>query len=253
MIKPFCIVGLMLIAPMPSMGEQGFIPATLVQGADSHILTFPPSGPARRIVLPRLPFLLRFSKFSPDGKAIYGQSVAPAALGAFGFAFNPGIYDPLAAGIIKIEWDPPRLSIVPGTAGLIAQEMGISSRSGHVFVQGISETRECGIWEVDPVAGMLRKIAVDAGCLHSEYRVSKDGLHVFRQLGNQVEAADIETGRTQGIDGVHKVDSAEWTVDSQHILIRSSGRTLWIDASKARSRRKLNGKAVGTPPRMGGF
>jgi hypothetical protein len=229
-------------APYPFSAAY-FVSAT---GGDPHQLyLFPLTGKARRAALPPLPFNFALLAYSPDGRSLYGRNLT---LGS-----STSLLGLISKGLIKIEFNPPRMSVVPGSTDLGVQWIVISPKLDRLFVYGshISHGNEYGIFELDPHTGFCKALLLipeaDSGSLPersqkplplvnpadgtiqiigSEFRIgvwSPDGKWIATVLdkdGHQkmvlIDPRDTSRRRILG----STVDSnLQWSPDSKYLLL----------------------------------
>lgn len=198
-----------------------------IPGRPPELLAFPTAGPAMRLPLPvDLPKDFRLIEYSPDGKAIYGQKLNSWE------------------GIVKIEFDPVRQGLIPGSAGFGTVSSIVRDRvSDKLLAAGLFKSQgavECGIFELDPRAGSVRRV------FKGEFpncggAISPDGSRAARSAGNQLSIVDLDTGAVHPVgQGLH---GATWSPDGRWIAaIRgsSNARTVvLIDTGNMRRRRNL--------------
>jgi hypothetical protein len=207
----------------------------------AQLTLFPADGPEVTIPLPGLPTLFHPLAFSPDGKAIYGETLDP----------HPG------SGIIRVELDPFRqISVLrPGEMDRI-WALTVPQASGALFVSGWAHavgSGECGAFQIDTGAGTIRKLRAGrspdcAGALGS---ISPDGKRVVGQSGKEVGVLDLDSGTLQimeGLGGGSSIDGGSaparcvWSPDGHWIAATRDRSILLIDSSNLTRRRKL-GKA----------
>jgi hypothetical protein len=130
------------------VASQSFYPAYFRAegGAEgpARLTLFPADGPELTIPLPGLPTLFHPLAFSPDGKAIYGETFDP----------HPG------SGVTRVELDPFRqISVLgPGEMDRI-WALTVPQIAGVLFVAGWSRaggSGECGAFQIDTGAGTIR-------------------------------------------------------------------------------------------------
>lgn len=166
---------------------------------------------------------------STDGEAVYGQSSYPNRW----------------AGIIKIEFNRARISIVPGSAGLGDVASLIESpQSGKIFVSARRPKDggfECGVFEIDPRAGSLRPLRIgtypDCGG-----PISPDGRREMNVARDVLSLRDLVTGSVEDLGKGFRTGA--WSPDGRWIAAVTGDRgsshgLLLIDANNTSRRRKL--------------
>jgi len=186
-----------------------------------QLILFPLDGPELTVPLPaELPVGMRVLAFSPDGNAIHSQEADP---------LNGSI------GIYKIEFQPPRASVVPGSAGMgEIWCLTASPSSGKVIVGGTSGST----FEIDPVAA--KRLPLPAGP-PSTCGVSPDGKQVVRKNGKQLDLVETQTGASRVIKGVGGDATCMWSPNGQRLECSGDGEIAVIDASDTSRRRTFRG------------
>jgi WD40 repeat protein len=191
-----------------------------------QLILFPTAGPQVTVPLPAgLPADLRLIEFSPDGTAIYVQSL--------------GGWD----RITKIEFRPARQRIIRGSVGVgTILSLVVLHKPERILVSGVAKSRgkvECGVFEIDPDGGEFRQL-LDGKFPDCGGFISPDGKRVLRlqKLGNQLSVLDLATGAVQAIgDGL---SWADWSPDGQWIAtVLDYHRVVLIDATDTSRRRNL--------------
>jgi WD40 repeat protein len=178
--------------------------------------------------------------FSPDGKAIYGQSLRP----------GPG------EGIIKIEFRPTRQSTVRGSSGFGSfSSLVVLPPPRGILISGFSKLAgngECGTFEIDPEAGTFRTLraGIYPECGGGGGAISPDGkygLHFGMTIDSDVKKrshlslVDLETGAVQAIG--NGISGATWSPNGRWIGAvqngSDGGSVVLIDANSTKRRRNL--------------
>ena len=206
-----------------------FSPAYFEPGSPPRLTIFPADGPATSVALPAgLPANFRAIAFSPDGRAIYGQTTEP---------LNP------SAGILKIEFQPARQSLIPGSVGTgEVRCLTASPLSGRIMVSGWSWSRgEAGTFEIDPAKGTSRPLAAAAPsvCGGPGGLTSPDGMRVMSRSGKQLGLRDSKTGAAQTINGVSPGATCEWSPDGLRIICVSDRKLILLDADNPSTPERL--------------
>lgn len=107
----------------------------------SMLAVFPLAGKAINILLP---FALGNVAFGPDGKTLY------ATVGFDGF--DPGKQNETRRGLLKIEFNPTRVSDVPGTVEFGSFfSVAVAVREDKILISGErseGDSRSCGVFEL---------------------------------------------------------------------------------------------------------
>ena len=204
---------------------SSYVPATLEMGS---LVLFP--RPAKDYTVPLPPGLtgtFNYRATSPDGRSLFG--VAPRE--DYG-------------GLKKVEFNPVRLTVVPGSAGLgYITSITVSPTTGRIFVAAstLSDGKpQCGDFEIDPLGGSFRalRLGTAPGC---EGPVSPDGTLGLHSDGDRLSVLNLATGASTPL-GIG-LKEAIWSPDGRWIaavLEKSGQRTaLLIDASNPSKRRRL--------------
>jgi hypothetical protein len=212
------------------VGVGPFYPAYLAQGTPPTLLLFPPHGPELKVDLPTgLNANFRVIGSSPDGKAIYFQK-----------AFSP------EAGITRVEFNPARSIIVPGSVGIGTISSFIeSAQTGRIFVSARTPDGmlQCGDFEIDPNEGVFRELQVGASpdCGGSVSPDGKRDLRIKRELhapSGQLILRELATG-TEKVVG-KGYSTAAWSPDGRQIAaILESKSIVLMDTNSPSKKRKL--------------
>ncbi len=224
---------------------ENFSAAVIHPGDKGLVLTlYPMTGTALDAPLPAgLPREVTVNAFWTTGNAIYVQKA-----------------DQPSEGIIKIEFQPLRKSIVDGTAGFSTIWNMAVLPSGRIVVSGISKIRgECGTFEIDPIAGKERTLLAGPfpDCGGGGGAISPDGRRVVSYSGKELSIIDLGDGAVTRINGIpagqlshsdvtwsHK---ASWSPDGKWISVFLKNRDiLLLDASDTSKRTNL-GPSEGPP------
>jgi len=232
---------LIIVATTAAAGSSDNVPAdpafVAAHFRSNNLVIFPFKGSPIEIEPPNgltVNFIALGS--SADGEAVYGQSSYP---------------DPWA-GIIKIEFNRTRISIVPGSIGLGNIVSLIESpQSGKIFVSARrmkDGVMECGDFEIDPKTGTLRPLRIGAypDCGGP---ISPDGKHELNVAGDQLGLRDLASGVLEVVGKGFR--AAAWSPDGRWIAavmgVHGSGRGLLLIDSNDTSKRKKLGSGDGQP------
>jgi len=192
------------------------------------LILFPWAGTASRVPLVAgLAGNFNYRATSPDGHALYG--VAPRE--DYG-------------GLKKLEFNPVRLTVVPGSAGLgYITSITVSPATGKIFVSASTRRDgklECGDFEIDPAGGPFRalRLGIAPGC---EGPVSPDGRLGLHTDGDRLSMMSLATGGSTLLGSGLKW--ATWSPDGRLIaaVLVSSGRNsvVLIDVGNPEKKRGL--------------
>jgi WD40 repeat protein len=221
------VFGLSLLATRV-LGQTAypFSPANYI-GGDPHVLRiFPPTGAAIQVPLP---FALGRVAFGSDGKALY---VARDRL-------------------LKIEFNPVRMSTVPGTEGFDTSGLAVSQRQDMILISGAhtqDHRRVCGLFEVKTLDGSLRQVLTSSGCDYvsawTEISLSPAAEQAVALHNRRFEMIDLVRATTRPLDA--NFWAAEWSPDGKWIAALAGEESqLWLVDPSDLSRRRDLGKTGG--------
>jgi len=241
------LIGLWLGAPVRAADYPAWLAADLNPDPPTpEFALFPIRGP--RLIVP-LPESLRnrtISVFGAEGKAVCALT---------------------ARGIIKVEFNPLRQEIIPGSSEVSSiWSLTVVRESGHVFVSGLAARGGCGTFEIDPRAGTVRTILAGPlpHCGGGGGAVSPDGKRIAKYKDGKLELADVKGGAVRVIGGfgesmtgggpgpghldwadINWMYRAGWSPDGRWISLATRGdRIVLIDSGSLERRRNL-GPSVG--------
>jgi len=201
--------------------SPSFLPAQAELGKPPRLALFPIDGSEVLVALPAdLATDFRAITFSPDGRAIYGQ-----------------ISEPLnrSLGIRKIEFQPARQSVIPGSVGTgEIRCLSVSSSSRSIVVSGWSWSQgKDGIFEIDPDAGTNRVLPTTSPslCGGPGGLASPDGKRAVRTSGKKMVLVDLNTGGVQTVKGVGADASCEWAPNGLLIACIHDRMILLVDVT----------------------
>jgi WD40 repeat protein len=217
-----------------------YYPAYFQPGNPPQVKVFPLQGVAITVALPGgLSANIRALAFSSEGDAVYAQTT-----------------DPLdrTAGIYKIEFQPTRYAVVPGSVGMgEAWCLAVSKPSGTVIVAGWSWSKGAGgVFEIDPHAGTNLRLSsgVASGCGGGGV-LSPDSKRAVTKAGNRLGLLTLKTGVISAINGTSADMQVTWSPNGQWIAGAYGGTITLIDADGATRSRRLgrsgNGPMVWSP------
>jgi hypothetical protein len=195
-----------------------------------QLILFPLDGPEITVPLPaELPTSMNVLAFSSDGRAIYSQKA-----------------DPLnrSNGIYKIEFQPTRAGVVPGSVGLGDVCLGLPPSSGRIVVEGWSWTfNNRGVFEIDPDAATIRPLPAGSAssCGGAGGSLSPDGKRAVRKNGKKLELVYLETGMSRAIKGVSADASCIWSPNGQRFECSGDGGITVIDANDISRQKRFSG------------
>lgn len=207
--------------------SSSFCPAYFQPGHPPELRLFPLDGPALTVALP--PALSPHSHviaFSSDGRAVYTQK------------------DPLnrSEGINKIEFQPARESVVPGTIGTGEVWCLESSQPpGTIVVNAWSWSQNTrGIFRIDPTATMqLLPLGSASVCGGEGGLLSPDGERAITRGRKQLRLVTLNTGTVSPIKGTSTDTQCTWSPDGRWIAGIRGGRIVLVNAAKPNRARHL--------------
>ena len=246
--RAFLVVATTLIGLLVSCTGNIPVPypykaAIYLENSDSEaVKVFPFDGQALTIPLP---LCLGRAKFGPDGKSLYGTNLT---------RLQPYITRP-SRGLSRIEFNPTRANMVPGTSTFDIKSFAVAVRQDKVVITG-GNGRSCGVFEILLPAGTSRQVlAYDCS-----YRwawdllsLSPDGEQAVATVGSysdhdlHLELIDLVHGTTKPFGSTFLV--GVWSPDGKWIAITENRteRIFLIDPHSPSHRRSL-GSGTSVPP-----
>jgi hypothetical protein len=180
--------------------------------------------------------------FPLNGKEVAVTLPAPLAKNTYAIGFGPNgesLYfkttDSLdrAAGIYKLEIQPPRASLVPGSVGLGQLWcLSFSESSSRLTVAGWSWTENRnGIFEIDPAAGIRQLLppGFASRCGGSGGVASPNGGWAVITGGKNLRLADLKTGAVKSIKGTQGDMQVAWSPSGHLIACIRNHRITLVD------------------------
>ena len=186
---------------------------------------FPLNGEAFTRTLPMAPSRL---VYAPDGKSLY----------TFGDA-----RDRASRGLSRIEFDPPRVTLLPNSDQFRAvNSFTLSLQQDMVVISGKYGDNVCGIFELDLNSGEVRVIVKNSTCDYSQswvrMNLSPDSKRLVAYRRPDLELIDLATGAIQSLGG--KYVAGAWSPDGKWLAAlegEGQSHTVLLDAnSLARGR-----------------
>jgi WD40 repeat protein len=202
-----------------------------VAGVSQDLEVFPFDREAFRIPMP---FPLDAFAYSPDGKALYAAVMS----------LGPG--RPRTPGLFKIEFNPTRVSLVPGSAVLGFNSLAVSARQDKIFVAGGRRGTPCGIFELSLPAGDVRTIVDDSSCnpmsplsSWSYLSLSPDGVRATALGNHHLELIDLVHGKVTVLPDDLTIGA--WSPDGKWLAAvgSKSDKTILLDARTLIRRRAI--------------
>jgi len=213
---------------------------TSENNAFQELEVFPPNGKAFRL---RLPASLDVLAYGADGKALYARH--------FG---GMGKLEPPEPGLVKIEFNPTRLSAVPGSTALsIYYALAVSPHQDRLIISGHEAGARrslCGIFELSLPAGSLRKIVESPTCdpiadppptRWSEISLSPDGARAVALRNYHLELISLSDGKISVLGGGAYL-MGSWSPDGRWLAATkiADDNTMLLDA-----RTLTDGRSIG--------
>lgn len=120
-------------------------------GVSQELKIFPTSGEPINIPLP---FALGGLAYSPSGKTLFATDGRRPAL--------------VKRGLFRIEFNPVRVSLVPGSLDLNFDSFSVSANEDTIVFAGARPGEPCGIFELRVHSGEVRTVAHDLPCTPGE-------------------------------------------------------------------------------------
>lgn len=201
--------------------SQAFTPAYIHAGerGETLLTLLTAQGPAVTLPLPGIPIAPTLVGGNRDGTSIY---IRP---------WN-------TTGITKLEFEAARQSVVPESEGFGRVSFVTASTTGKLFLTSCRKKQanwECGVFEIDPVAGAARPLRTLEGFSQSYGEVSPDGTRALLTEGNFLSHAPIRlsvvtlaTGSAEAIKGA---SSGSWSPDGRWLAVLRNKRLELLDAT----------------------
>ena len=193
-----------------------------------------------------LPFRLVRIAFALDGKSIYGIRSS----GKYGM-------DRELPGLSKIEFNPMRITTVPGTAPFVIRSFALSTRQDTLVISGRrvdQDETQCGFFEIFLPSGTIKQI-LKTDC---RYRwesfvlsVSPDGSQATATVGDGMDRAfhreliDLVSGTTKSLGS--DFPPGVWSPDWKWIAVLENHKLFLVDAHDPSKRRSLGSTTVIEP------
>jgi WD40-like Beta Propeller Repeat len=212
-------------------------------GIRSDTLTiFPAVGKPIKIELPFRRW--RNATFAPDGKSIYAINYT----------------DQREENISKSEFNPMRVTVIPGSDGFLITSFAISSRQDKLIISGSRQDtngRRCGIFAVPMPDGNVKQILA-SDCANrwtwDDLSLSPSGEQAVATVGSNanhdlhLELLDLLHGTTKPIGS--DVYLGVWSPDGKWIAARKNSdrdKLFLIDAHDFTRRREVGAAHVLVP------
>src|SRR5579872_5751667 len=209
-----------------------YIPA--LDSSSAVLREFPLEGKPLTV---HLPVCLGLTLFGPDGRSLYGTNATPLT------------YESL--GLSKIEFNPIRASMVPGTSTFGIKSFAVSIREDKLIIAGArpgSKGWSCGVFEILLPAGEVRQV-LTYDCSYrwswDHLSLSPTGKEAVATVGSNtdhdlhLELIDLVHGTTKSLVSGSWV--GVWSPDGKWIAILEgrSPHIFLIDPRNPSQRRSL--------------
>jgi hypothetical protein len=196
---------LMLVSLTTLFAQTKFTAAKITHG---ELTLFPSTGSPLKIDLPKSVRTAQVVRTYGDGKSIYTTTSLAAP-----------------QGITKIEFNPVRESIVPGSETFLRVSFLTTMPDGNLRVSGCRKDLEqaaCGVFEIDPASGKARLIA--SLVAQRQYRdISPDGKRALVYDGDVIKREPLRAGVVDLASGIAQplkgVESGSWSPDGRWLVV----------------------------------
>jgi hypothetical protein len=217
-LTPLAEFALLFVVPSwTALAREGFTYDAVVFDAgpssvDRQLLKVFPlgSGKELRILLPNPVGILAIA---PDGRTLYAR---------------PTLEDMMQPkpGLLKIELNPARESLIPGSAGFVfPAALALWPSQDRLLVSGpyvVGPKAVCGVYEFTPASGAVRKLLDSADCRPSEAwtypSLSPDGSHAVAIHKNQLDLVDLVRREVKPLG--EGFEMAAWSPNGKWIAAR---------------------------------
>ena len=189
---------------------------------------------ATRFEIP-LPFDLWRLTYGPDGRVLYAEAA---------MIHPPELEHP---GFFKVEFNPTRVSLLPGSLDLSAKSIAVSARQDKIVFSGKSgrgNQAACGVYELTLANGKLRPVLRQTDCLPStswtDLTLSPDGENALSIHEHALELIHLTDGTTKFLGDGFVV--AAWSPNGRWIAARRNHggeETVLLEANSFSPRRTL--------------
>jgi len=232
-----CLTGV-LSACAQQVRSDPFTPALYTSEGSRHELkVFPLAGDAFSIPLP---LALGSLSFSPDGKALYGDRLFNATMLLQQDPSKNG-------GVFKVEFDPVRASLLPGSERLFpVYSLAVSALKDKLIALGFEPGGKkgmSGLLELDLKTGAVRTILdsfapmADPTIYTANLSLSPDALQATASYNHSVEIVDLARGATKLLES--GIESASWSPDGRWLAVSKGETTILLDSSTLKRNRAL--------------
>lgn len=199
-----------------------------------RLVVFPAEGEAFSVPLP---LVVSYFAFTWDGKTLYGG------------VFNRRSSDPRTEPLCKIQFNPTRVTPVPGSARLTQiYSVAVSQREDKIVVAGgLRGKLGCGIIELNLLDGSIREVLFDISCQPQDVlswwvrlNLSPDGKHATAYRRHKLEMIDLVSGTVQSLG--ERFMEAAWSPDGKWLAgleEKWTGHTILLDPNTLKAIRTL--------------
>ena len=243
-----CLTGA-LTACAQQVSSDSFAPALYTSSRAGHELkVFPRVGEAFSIPLP---IALSSLSFSPDGKALYGSRLFDATMLLQQDPSKNG-------GVFKVQFDPVRVSLLPGSERLFpVYSLAVSAAKDMLVAIGFEPGGKRGmssLLELNLKTGAVRTIVesfapmTDRTIYYANLSLKPDALQATAYHNHRVEIIDLTNGATRLLEA--GIEAAAWSPDGRWLAVNKGATTILLDSSTLKQRRVLGCYASEMVPRF---
>jgi len=204
-------------------------------GVSQELEVYPLAGKAFRVPLPLPAKDVERIVYSPDGETLYaGRLLSTEEL------LHPVV--PLRPSLFKIEFNPTRLSPVPGSEKLLAiYTFEVLPRRNTLIIAGMERGKEVpGIIALNLATGDIQTIVenfpTNYKYVYNTYlSVSPDGARATAMDGYEPKLIDLTNGKVGDLEG--DFQRASWSPDGKWLAALKGGKTVLLDALTLEQRR----------------
>jgi WD40 repeat protein len=224
------VIGWTVSANSPQKGSEvphypyypAFCSTNRIMG-QAGLVVFPFDKPS--VTIP-LPCDLHGHAYSPDGRALYTGG---------------------EGGVCKIEFNPTRVSLLPGSEGLGVGNIAVSADQSKILISGAyrqSDKVHTGLFDLSLLKGKVTQILsqedMSAKSQWAYLSLSHDGQWATALHNYRLELIDLTNGKTKPVG--EGMELGAWSPDGKWLAVSESGgqqRTILLDAETFARRRIL--------------
>jgi WD40 repeat protein len=150
-------------------------------------------------------------------------------------------------GVFKVQFDPVRVSLLPGSERLFPiYSLAVSAPKDRLVAIGFEPGGKKGmssLLELNLKTGAVRTILdsfapmADRTIYAANLSLSPDALQAAVSYNNRVEIIDIRSGATRLPEA--GTEAASWSPDGRWLAVSKGGKTILLDSSTLRQNRSL--------------